>query len=184
MLDESLFNPHFAGADLLSYGFVPALGIGVPWTLYVFTLHVIWSIGAPIAVTEGLFPRPTGRYEPVPPQQQASWLGRLGLVVGLVGTTAFQLVRRLPGHVSPWLLSVLLVAVLAAAAVVSRLVHADAVGLGTGAVLTYGWVGLSTAVAAGRAAVVEQAVLVVLALAVLVLAARRFRGGAALRSAE
>lgn len=236
VVDESLFNPHFAGADLLSYGFVPALGIGVPWTVYVLTLHVIWSIGSPVAVTEGLFPRPTARFAAVAPQLQAPWLGRLGLVlavlgfvvggvavfgfsastyhfvarpaqlvasvvvaavlvvvalrlprrdprewgsyalgllVGALGTTGFQLVRRLPDSVSAWLLSVAMVVVLVVAAVVAWLVHADPVGLGSGAVLTYGWLGFTSAVPAGTVAVVEQAVLVVLALVVLVVAARR-----------
>lgn len=235
VVDQSLFNPHFAGQDLLSYGFVPALGIGVPWTVFVLTLHVVWSIGAPVAVTEGLFPRPGPSRAPVPPQHQAPCLGRIGLglagvgfvvggaavfvftyasghflaapaqlvasvvvaallvvlglrlphrpprtggryvpgvVVGLVATTGFQLVRR-ASHLSPWLISLLLVAVLVVGAVVGRAAHASAVGLGSGAVLTYAWVGLANAVPHGAPAVIEQVVLVVLAVAVLALAGRR-----------
>jgi hypothetical protein len=41
---------------LLSSGYVPALGIAVPWTVYVLSLHVIWSICTPIALVECMFP--------------------------------------------------------------------------------------------------------------------------------
>ncbi|MEA5359646.1 hypothetical protein VA596_08870 [Amycolatopsis sp., V23-08] len=82
LLTQTLFNPHYLGLDLLSFGHVPGLGIGGPWTLYVLTLHVVWSIGAPIAVAETLFGR-----EP--------WLKKVGLslwsvslVVGAVATFA------------------------------------------------------------------------------------------------
>jgi hypothetical protein len=52
---QSLFNPHYLGLRLLDYGFVPALGIGGPWTVYVVTLHVAWSIAVPIDFVEALF---------------------------------------------------------------------------------------------------------------------------------
>lgn len=32
-LTESLFDPDYAHAHLLEHGFVPALGIAIPWTL-------------------------------------------------------------------------------------------------------------------------------------------------------
>jgi hypothetical protein len=81
IVDESLFNPGFAGVHLLADGFIPALGIGGPWTIFVLSLHVIWSIGAPIAVAEALFPRPLARRAARAPQLQAPWLGAPGLVV-------------------------------------------------------------------------------------------------------
>lgn len=85
IVDETLFNPHYLGLDLLSYGHLPGVGMSLPWTVYVLSLHVIWSIGAPIAVSEGLFPtRPPGK-QPVSPQWQAPWLGRLGVAVIVVG---------------------------------------------------------------------------------------------------
>ncbi len=68
---QTLFNPHFHGLRLLDYGFVPALGIAVPWTVYVLTIHVVWSIMVPIALVEILFP--LRRTEP--------WLGGAGFAV-------------------------------------------------------------------------------------------------------
>jgi hypothetical protein len=83
----SLFNPNYVGLRLLDNGFMPSLGIGLPWTVLVLTLHVVWSIGVPIATVEAL--TPTRRTEP--------WLGRIGLAVpglayllGLAATTAFS----------------------------------------------------------------------------------------------
>lgn len=55
ILDLTLFNPHFHGLHLLDYGFVPALGLALPWTLYVLTIHVVWSIAVPIVLVEALF---------------------------------------------------------------------------------------------------------------------------------
>lgn len=69
--DQSLFNPNFMGLHMLAAGFIPALGIGVPATIFAFGIHVIWSIAVPIALTESLFPG-IG-HEP--------WVGRIGLAV-------------------------------------------------------------------------------------------------------
>lgn len=80
VVDQSLFNPDFVGAHLLANGFIPWLGIGGPWTIYVLSLHVIWSIGAPIAVVEGLFPTPLPGHPARPPQVQGPWLSRAGIV--------------------------------------------------------------------------------------------------------
>jgi hypothetical protein len=74
IVDESLFNPNFVGEHLLRFGFIPALGIAGPWTIFVLSLHVIWSIGSPIAIAEMLFPEPLPRRVPVSPQVQAPWL--------------------------------------------------------------------------------------------------------------
>jgi len=68
---QSLFNPNYAHQHLLSTGYVSALGIAIPWTLYVLSLHVIWSICTPIALVECMFP--TRRTEP--------WLGMRGLII-------------------------------------------------------------------------------------------------------
>jgi hypothetical protein len=70
LVTQSLVNPNYAGQHLLRPGFVPVLGIGAPWTVFVLTLHVVWSIATPIALVESMSRRPT-----------APWLGRLGLTV-------------------------------------------------------------------------------------------------------
>ncbi|MFD9962553.1 hypothetical protein [Amycolatopsis sp. NPDC058986] len=57
LLTQSLFNPDYANAHLLDEGFIPGLGIAGPWTVYVLTLHVVWSMATPIAITEALFGR-------------------------------------------------------------------------------------------------------------------------------
>ncbi|MGI5125198.1 hypothetical protein ACQEVB_00145 [Pseudonocardia sp. CA-107938] len=85
---QSLFNPNYAGVHLLADGFVPALGIAVPWTVFVLTLHAVFSVTAPIVVVEAL----------VPDRARTPWLGRVGLAVaavlflaGLAGTLALSL---------------------------------------------------------------------------------------------
>ncbi len=71
LLTQSLFNPNYADDHLLDPGFVPLLGIGIPWTVFVLSLHTIWSISTPVAIVEeSAFGRRT-----------APWLGRLGLWV-------------------------------------------------------------------------------------------------------
>ncbi len=67
--DQTLFNPHFHGLRLLDYGWISPLGIGVPWTIYVLGIHIVWSIAVPIALAERAFPGDT------------PWLGRIGLGV-------------------------------------------------------------------------------------------------------
>jgi hypothetical protein len=72
---QSLFNPNFLGLHLLEFGFLPGLGIGAVWTVYVLGIHIVWSILVPVALTEALFP--ARRTEP--------WLGNTGLgVVALI----------------------------------------------------------------------------------------------------
>ncbi|MGW4482434.1 hypothetical protein ACWEOE_01215 [Amycolatopsis sp. NPDC004368] len=88
LLTQTLFNPHYLGLDLLSPAHVPVLGIGGQWTVFVLTLHVVWSIAAPIAVVEAFFGR-----EP--------WLRRPGTVAWtcalLVGAAGTFLVSRMLG---------------------------------------------------------------------------------------
>lgn len=69
LADQSLFNPHFLGLHLIDYGYIPALGISAPWTTYVLAIHVVWSIGVPIALVEAL----------VPERRTEPWVGRKGL---------------------------------------------------------------------------------------------------------
>lgn len=90
IVTESLFNPGYAGKHLLAHGYVPALGMGASWTVFVLTLHVVWSICTPIAMVELL-----RRDRPTTP-----WLGRIGLgvtavlfVVGGVVTAAQNYAR-------------------------------------------------------------------------------------------
>jgi hypothetical protein len=71
LLTQSLFNPDYAGVHLLVAGFVPALGIAIPWTIFVLTLHTVWSISTPIALVEES--TSVGRTRP--------WLGGPGIVI-------------------------------------------------------------------------------------------------------
>ena len=66
---QSLFNPHFLGMHLLSAAWIPALGIGAWWTLFMLNVHPFWSIGVSIALVEGLFPS----------RRRTPWLGNAGL---------------------------------------------------------------------------------------------------------
>lgn len=56
---QTLFNPDYLGLHLhlLVPAFIPALGIGGWWTVFVLTLHTVWSISVPIALVEALVPR-------------------------------------------------------------------------------------------------------------------------------
>ena len=56
---QSLFNPNYLGLNLhlLQPAYIPAIGMGAWWTIYVLTLHTVWSISTSIALTEALFPR-------------------------------------------------------------------------------------------------------------------------------
>ena len=57
---QTLFNPDIYGlhAHLLSHAWIPSLGIGAWWTLFMLNVHSFWSIGVSIALAEGLFPLP------------------------------------------------------------------------------------------------------------------------------
>ncbi|MGI5236590.1 hypothetical protein [Dactylosporangium sp. CA-139066] len=71
LLTESLFNPNYVGQHLLQYAYIPFLGIGGLWTPYVLGIHVLWSVGTPIALVE----------EATGPRRTQPWLGRRGLWV-------------------------------------------------------------------------------------------------------
>src|SRR5882724_7804317 len=83
---QSLFNKDYLNAHLLDHGYVPALGIAIPWTLFVLTLHTVWSMSVPIELVEEWTDRRT-----------TPWLRTPGLIVfavlaliGAVGTFAIS----------------------------------------------------------------------------------------------
>jgi hypothetical protein len=71
LVTQSLFNPDYADERLLDPGHVDWLGTGLPWALFVLMLHVLGSIGAPIAVVESL----------AGDRARHPWLGRRGLAL-------------------------------------------------------------------------------------------------------
>ena len=74
LVTQSLFNPDYAGIRLLDPAFVPALGIGGSWTVFVLMLHAVWSTTVPILLVEAC----------VPDRRTRPWLGTPGLVVTTV----------------------------------------------------------------------------------------------------
>ena len=48
----SLFNPEYADLALLEFGWIPALGIGAWWSVFVVVLHAVWSICVPVVLVE------------------------------------------------------------------------------------------------------------------------------------
>src|SRR5580658_9335542 len=70
---QTLFNPNYLHLNLhlLQPAYIPALGIGVWWTIHVLTLHTVWSVSVSIALVEAL----------APDRATQPWLGRLGLAV-------------------------------------------------------------------------------------------------------
>lgn len=87
---QSLFNPNYLRLNLhlLQPAYIPVLGIGAWWTIFVLTLHTAWSISTSIALVEAA----------VPDRASSPWLGRIGVAItgglfvfGVVVTTRFQL---------------------------------------------------------------------------------------------
>src|SRR5579863_7384143 len=70
---QTLFNPNYLHLNLhlLEPAYLPALGIGAQWTVFVLTLHTVWSISVSIALTEAL----------VPDRAETPWLGNIGLAI-------------------------------------------------------------------------------------------------------
>src|ERR1700733_14321718 len=73
---QTLFNPNYLHLNLhlLQPAYIPALGIGAWWTIFVLTLHTVWSISVSIALVEAL----------VPDRATTPWLGGIGLAVTCV----------------------------------------------------------------------------------------------------
>jgi hypothetical protein len=70
---QSLFNPNYLKLNLglLTPAYIPSLGIGAWWTLWMFMVHGIWSISTPITLIEAC----------VPDRSRTPWLGNKGLMV-------------------------------------------------------------------------------------------------------
>jgi hypothetical protein len=105
LVTQSLFNPDYMHFRLLDYGYIPALGIGLPWTIYVVTIHVCWSICVPIGLVECLFSA----------RLRTPWLKKTGLIISgvafVVGSTmvAFGSQKQAPYMASaPQLLGILI----------------------------------------------------------------------------
>lgn len=84
---QSLFNPNYVGLRLLDYGYISSLGISAWWTVFVLSIHTIWSTAVPIALVESFTPE----------TRRTPWLGPVGLVItvllflaGCVMTFVFQ----------------------------------------------------------------------------------------------
>jgi len=86
---QSLFNPDYLHMHmgLLNAGYIPALGMGAWWTLWMLNVHPVWSITTPIVLTEALFPS----------RAQRPWLGPIGRIIvcvvfaiGLVANTVIS----------------------------------------------------------------------------------------------
>ena len=75
-VDQSLFNPDYLQLHLhlLEPAWIPALGISAWWTLFMFNLHVFWSVAVSIALVEALAPL----------RATTPWLGRIGQSVAAV----------------------------------------------------------------------------------------------------
>jgi len=87
---QSLFNPDYLKLHLglLTPAYIPALGIGGWWTLWMLNVHAVWSIATPIALIEAC----------VPGRSRTPWLGRIGLGIvtvifafGAIASARFQL---------------------------------------------------------------------------------------------
>jgi hypothetical protein len=87
---QTLFNPNYLNLNLhlLQPAYIPALGIGIWWTVFVLTLHTVWSISVSIGLVEAL----------VPERGTTPWLRSLGLtvtsilfVLAAIATTAHQI---------------------------------------------------------------------------------------------
>jgi hypothetical protein len=123
---QSLFDPDYADAHLLQHGFVPALGIAIPWTIYVLSLHAIWSISTPIAVVEAMSTRGT-----------TPWLKRRGMIimsiVFVIGSAATLAASYASDHyiASPTQLAVVLLVVVALTVTAFKLPQAKTSGRAT-----------------------------------------------------
>ncbi|MGA2890268.1 MAG: hypothetical protein ABSE51_19670 [Terracidiphilus sp.] len=111
LVTQSLFNHDYLKMQmhLLDPAYIPALGIGGWWTLFMFNLHTFWSMGVSIALVEALFPG----------EAEIPWLGRVGdslvALVFVLGSAAsfgigFKQNRFIASHAQ--LLSVTLLSVL------------------------------------------------------------------------
>jgi hypothetical protein len=87
---QSLFNPDYLRMHmhLLDHAYIPALGMGAWWTLFMLNLHTFWSMGVSIALVEAL----------VPAQAKTPWMGWVGdsvaallFLLGVVANARFTM---------------------------------------------------------------------------------------------
>ena len=73
---QTLFNPDYLGLHfhLLVPAYIPLLGMGAWWALFVLTLHTVWSISVSIALAEAM----------VPARETTPWLRLPGLVIDAI----------------------------------------------------------------------------------------------------
>lgn len=142
LLTQSLFNPDYVNAHLLDEGFVPALGIAIPWTIFVLTIHTIFSISAPIAIVE----------ESTGPRREEPWLKTPGFIASialfLVGSAFTFAVSYGDGHfmAEPAQLAVVAVVAVALTVVAFRLPTRRALVNGS---VPSPWIVFALAIAAG-----------------------------------
>jgi hypothetical protein len=111
---QSLFNPNYVGLRLLDYGYLPSLGISAWWTVYVLSIHALWSTAVPIALVESF----------TPSARRTPWLGKVGLavtavlfVIACVLLFFFQLADFFMATSTQFIVSALIVALLGALAI-------------------------------------------------------------------
>ena len=87
---QTLFNPNYLKLNLhlLDPAYIPALGIGGWWTIFVLTLHTVWSVSTSIALVEAC----------VPARATTPWLRWPGLTLdsvlfawAVIASTRFQI---------------------------------------------------------------------------------------------
>lgn len=97
LITQSLFNPNYLHLRLLDFGYVPSLGTGLPWLVFVVTIHAVWSIALPIGFAEALFPM----------RRDDRWLGPIAvgifalLFLGGAAAVAVFTYKSLPFMASP-----------------------------------------------------------------------------------
>lgn len=70
VVTQLLFNPSYHGLGLTG-AIIPGLGVSATQVINILTLHTVWSVAVPIALTEAF----------APARRTTPWLGRLGLAV-------------------------------------------------------------------------------------------------------
>jgi len=150
---QSLFNPNYLKLNmhLLDHAYIPALGIGAWWTIFVLNLHTAWSVSTSIALVEAA----------VPDRATTPWLGRIGLAVtallfalGIVVSTRYQLKQDsfVASHAQLLTAGVIIIALIILAFLLPRLSSAN-----TGGTVPNPWIIGVLALAAGSAILVAPA---------------------------
>ncbi|MET9242319.1 hypothetical protein [Nonomuraea sp. NPDC003709] len=92
-LTQTLWNQAWYGVRILDYGYVPALGTGVPWLMFMVGVHTVWSISVPIAVMETL----------AGPRRTEPWLQKRGFwAVAVFFAIYFGLGAFVTGALGGW----------------------------------------------------------------------------------